>query len=124
MKKKLNIEAITNELSGGSAFFPGYRREGQGSPAEPPNSSPSPQREPEPATSSLSTRSVVRPNSRTPVRPNGRRIITRNSFEIYEDQMDSLRKRAMEEKLEGKLGSMSAMAREAIDEYLSKKAEN
>jgi len=59
-----------------------------------------------------------RVNARTPVRPTAKRIITRNSFEIYEDQMDSLRKRSLEEKMEGKLGSMSQMVREAIDAYL------
>jgi hypothetical protein len=63
-----------------------------------------------------------RVNARTPVRPHGKRIITRNSFEIYEDQMESLRKRSFEEKIEGKLGSMSQMVREAIDAYLKHKA--
>lgn len=63
-----------------------------------------------------------RPNARTVVRSNGKRIITRNSFEIYEDQMDSLRKIAFKEKMEGKVGSMSAMAREAIDAFLKREA--
>jgi hypothetical protein len=63
-----------------------------------------------------------RANARTPVRPNGKRIITRNAFEIYEDQMDRLRKLSLEEKMNGKLGSMSAMVREAIDSYLQKKS--
>jgi hypothetical protein len=63
-----------------------------------------------------------RANARTPVRPNGKRIITRNAFEIYEDQMDRLRKISLEEKMNGKLGSMSAMVREAIDTYLQKKS--
>jgi hypothetical protein len=63
-----------------------------------------------------------RANARTPVRPNGKRIITRNAFEIYEDQMDNLRKISLEEKMNGKLGSMSAMVRDAIDSYLQKKA--
>ena len=62
-----------------------------------------------------------RANARTPVRPNGKRIITRNAFEIYEDQMDRLRKISLEEKMNGKLGNMSAMVREAIDSYLHKK---
>src|SRR5579859_8142053 len=39
-----------------------------------------------------------RASARTVVRSNGKRIITRNSFEIYEDQMDSLRKIAFKEK--------------------------
>jgi hypothetical protein len=63
-----------------------------------------------------------RVNARTPVRPNGKRIITRNSFEIYEDQMDALRKLSLQEKMEGKLGSMSQMVREAIDAYLKDKS--
>jgi hypothetical protein len=35
--------------------------------------------------------------------------------------MDSLRKLSFQEKMEGKLGSMSGMVREAIDTYLSKR---
>jgi hypothetical protein len=62
-----------------------------------------------------------RVNARTPVRPNGKRIITRNSFEIYEDQMEALRKLSFQEKMDGKLGSMSQMMREAIDDYLKKR---
>jgi hypothetical protein len=63
-----------------------------------------------------------RVNARTPVRPNGKRIITRNSFEIYEDQMDELRKLSLQEKMDGKSGSMSQMVREAIDAYLKEKS--
>jgi hypothetical protein len=61
-----------------------------------------------------------RPNGRATERANGKRIITRNSFEVYEDQMDSLRDRSYQEKRAGKIGSMSAMVREAIDSYLKK----
>ncbi len=66
--------------------------------------------------------SPERVNARTPVRPNGKRIITRNSFEIYEDQMDALRKLSLAEKMEGKLGSMSQMVRDAIDAYLKERS--
>jgi len=62
-----------------------------------------------------------RPNVPTPHRPNVRRMITRNSFEIYEDQMDDLRREAYEEKLAGGTGSMSKMVRDAIDTYLEKR---
>lgn len=63
-----------------------------------------------------------RANARTTERPNVKRIITRNSFEVYEDQMESLRKLSFQDKMEGKLGSMSAMVREAIEAYLQKRA--
>ena len=62
-----------------------------------------------------------RPNVPTPHRLNVRRIITRNSFELYEDQMDELRREAYEEKLSGGMGSMSKMVRDAIDTYLEKR---
>jgi hypothetical protein len=60
-------------------------------------------------------------NARTPERAIGKRITTRESFDIYEDQMASLRKISYLEKMEGKLGSMSAMVREALDTFLAKK---
>ena len=119
MTKKLNIMSITNELEE-SAFFPSKKT---------PSVSPTPQPvvdrqkqieiikpviEPKPQVSE-------RPNAPTDQRSNGKRIITRNSFEIYEDQMDSLRKLSYKEKMDGKLGSMSGMVREAIDKYLLKK---
>jgi hypothetical protein len=75
-----------------------------------------PQQQPERPNGRITERS----NARTPERVNGRRIITRNSFEVYEDQMDSLRDRSYQEKRAGKLGSMSAMVRAAIDAYLKK----
>ncbi len=60
-----------------------------------------------------------RSTARTGEHSNGRRIITRNSFEIYEDQMDILRELAYHEKREGKPGSMSAMVRTAIDRFIA-----
>ena len=125
MKKRLDTSVINSELSGNSAFFPNYKNSGSPTPsersekaaspdrpttAEPVNSTPAPQLVPE------------RPNVPTPVRPNGRRIITRNSFEIYEDQMETLRKLSYQDKVEGLSGSMSGMVREAIDEYLQKRS--
>jgi hypothetical protein len=66
-------------------------------------------------------RTVEQANARTPERKKGKRITTRESFDIYEDQMASLREISYLEKREGKLGSMSAMVREALDTYLAKR---
>ncbi|MFF7701404.1 hypothetical protein [Streptomyces lydicus] len=105
MSKKLDTGVITNELED-SAFFPKRA------------ASPS-------SINSLDVQAKhnlpVRPNERLPVREGSKRIITRNSFEAYEDQMDSLREIAYLEKRAGKVGSMSAMVREAIDDFLVKK---
>jgi hypothetical protein len=114
MKKQLNVDRIQSELRGGSAFFPGY----QGSPSPaPPAAAPEPQVSEEPS-ERANGRSPGWSFARTPVRQPARRIITRNSFEIYEDQMEALRRLSFQEKMDGKVGSMSAMVRAAIDTYL------
>jgi hypothetical protein len=114
MKKQLNVDRIQSELRGGSAFFPGYK--GGSSPA-PPVEGWEPQVS-ERSGAKANDRSVGRSFARTPVRDPARRIITRNSFEIYEDQMEALRRLSFQEKMAGQVGSMSAMVRAAIDAYL------
>ena len=116
MTKKLNVAAITNELAE-SAFFRRPPRE------QPEIDKPTPLPEKPIVQENQSDQDISeRVNARSPVRPNGKRIITRNSFEIYEDQMDSLRKLSLQEKMDGKIGSMSQMVREAIDAYLKEKS--
>lgn len=61
-----------------------------------------------------STTSHVTTHART------RRDKIRHPFEIYQDQLDTLRERAYHERREGKTGSMSRMVREALDSYLNK----
>ena len=53
--------------------------------------------------------------------PNARRIPTRRAFEFFEDQLVALRQLSYQEKMNGGLGSMSNMIREAVDEYLNKR---
>ncbi len=45
----------------------------------------------------------------------------RHPFDIYEDQYEALRQLSLEDRKRGGLGSMSEMAREAIDAYLKKR---
>jgi hypothetical protein len=114
MKKQLNVDRIQSELRGGSAFFPGYK--GAPSPA-PPVAASEPQLS-ERSEEKANDRSPGRSFARTPVRDPAKRIITRNSFEIYEDQMEALRRLSFQQKMAGQVGSMSAMVRAAIDTYL------
>jgi hypothetical protein len=119
MTKKLNITSITNELEG-SAFFPSKKMPSISS--TPPSIGDEP-KPPEVNMPMIEPKQQLpeRANAPTGQRPIGKRIITRNSFEIYEDQMGSLRTLSYQEKMEGKLGSMSGMVREAIDNYLQKR---
>lgn len=49
-----------------------------------------------------------------------RKIKRRHPFDIYEDQIESLKKLSLENITNGGVGSMGAMIREAIDDYLLK----
>jgi hypothetical protein len=54
--------------------------------------------------------------------PTGRREFIRRGFEWYADQLRALKKLSLEEQMEGKPGNMSQMVRDALDDYLKKRA--
>ena len=61
-------------------------------------------------------------NPGTGVPSEARRVIKRRyPFDIYEDQLSALKKLSINDKLEGGVGSVSAMIRDAIDSYLKLK---
>lgn len=109
MKKKLNTDVISSELSGRSAFFPGYKNETEKASAEGTQSTDRPTARPD-----------GEPTTRPPDRPTGRRIPVRRGFEFYEDQLVALKKRSLQEQLDGESGNMSQMVRDALDDYLKK----
>jgi hypothetical protein len=49
-----------------------------------------------------------------------RKIKSRHAFDIYEDQVETLQQLSLEDRMRGGAGSMSAMVREAIDDYIAK----
>jgi hypothetical protein len=67
-------------------------------------------------------RATARPGDVPTGRPGSKRILVRRGFEWYEDQLNALKRLSIQEQLEGKQGSMSAMVREAVDDYLQKKS--
>ena len=60
-------------------------------------------------------------NRSTTVPVKKREIARRHPFDVYTDQLRTLKEFSMEEKLAGDLGSESAMVREAIDTYIEKR---
>jgi len=120
-KQRPTADRITNELAGASAFF-----KSRGTPPE--------EAKPDPVAPTLSVASESKPQPitrvvpvtppvgvtrtpRTPVRPVRRQMI-RHPFELYMDQLDSLRELAESQRRRGEPASMSRMVREAIDHYL------
>jgi hypothetical protein len=121
MSKRLNVDAIQNELAGGSAFFPSYANK---------QASDAPTEE-EPARTIPAEKTILTPVP--PVRPvspvrgkdtklTRKRVMkSRHPFDIYEDQYHTLRDLALQERMQGGVGSMSAMVREAIDALIEKR---
>jgi hypothetical protein len=115
-KKQLNIEAITNELQGASAFFPTSRETDL---TEPP---PSAQEaiKPEIIHSPITERSNEPPNDPLKQRPIIRTKI-RHTFDIYEDQLLSLKEINLNrEILFGQRVLIGDTVQEALDMFITK----
>src|SRR5437016_9560042 len=80
-----------------------------------------PSKTPTEATRTTSTGSTVVPPVRVVRDGHKRKIKTRHPFDIYEDQVEALKKFSLKDRMRGGIGSQSAMVREAIDDYISKK---
>ena len=59
---------------------------------------------------------------RPPDRATGDYELIRRGFDWYAYQLRTLKKLSLKEQMEGKPGSMSAMVREALDDYFKKRA--
>jgi hypothetical protein len=62
---------------------------------------------------------TVAPRLKTDKSPISRDFIKR-TFDIYTDQLEFLRKLALQDRLNGSDGSMNAMVREALDQWIEK----
>jgi len=68
----------------------------------------------------LSDHKGVRAETRPTARPR-KRVTLRYAFEFYRDQIEIFRRLSLQTKLEGDDLSMSEMAREAFDDYITRK---
>ena len=50
-----------------------------------------------------------------------RQMKQRHPFDIYNDQYEDLKQLALEDRMRGGAGSMSAMVREALDDFITKR---
>ncbi len=112
MKKKIDTDALASELRNHSAFFRRPTPQPEPAQEQPQAAPPVPPTQPEQAQSPQPA--TVHPYGRTPVRR-----LTRVPFELFQDQLDRLRKISLDAKVRGEKGSMSEMVRQAIDRYLA-----
>jgi hypothetical protein len=119
----LELDDLTNNLKqssgqGISAFFP---------------SQPPPQEEKKPGIQEVQDKEDkqqdvwypipdgVSPTHYPSETPQKREIKRRQPFDVYHDQVDLLKKLSLRDQMNGELGTMSRMVREALDEYLKDK---
>jgi hypothetical protein len=117
MKKRLNTEGITNELTGASLFFTRQNRAPQNPVADPPLPEEPVRQEGQEKAEQHNGTSHPTPHTEVNKRP----VKPRHGFDIYWDQYEALVKWSNEEKLQGGTGSMSRMVREALDDYIAKR---
>ena len=115
MSKKFNVNDIVeerkNELDNSALF----QVKSPPAPAQDAASTTPPAREQEEA--HATTPSPLA--SDTP--PSLKRSFVRRTFDFYEEQIAYLKQESLREQLEGKEGSMNAMVREAIDDWIKKR---
>ena|ERR671914_2809874 len=117
MKKQLNTEGITNELAGASLFFSRQKRTPQNSLSGTPLLEQPVKQQEQGKKDKQNSIPHTAPHSDANKRP----VKPRHGFDIYWDQYEALVKWSNEEKLQGGTGSMSRMAREALDDYIAKR---
>jgi hypothetical protein len=110
MTKKLNVDAISQELAG-SVFFPSKKPT---PPTLPDNKEENPPTDNQPVPPVRD----VRPVPLVPPVPLKRVMKQRWPVDVYQDQYESLKALASEERKQGGPGSMSAMVREALDKLI------
>lgn len=120
MKKKLNTHGVRNELAESVFFRPRQQPEEEikREVFTPPSETVVNQEAKHPVPLVPPVRDVL------PVPPTKRVMKQRHPFDIYQDQYDTLKQLADEERRNGGIGSMSAMVREALDKLIAEKTKH
>ncbi len=61
------------------------------------------------------------PTPKQPVQEVSKKTFIRRTFDFYEEQIIYLKQESLREQLAGKEGSMNAMVREALDDWIKKR---
>ena len=120
MSKKFNVNTIVNERRNELDSSPLFQTQTSRTPTQDEASSILPEREQEDTHAQLPSplpESQVSQSATPPVK----RSFVRRTFDFYEEQISYLKQESLREQLEGKEGSMNAMVREAINEWIAKR---
>lgn len=125
MKKHLNSQAMENELKGGSVFFqPRAQSHPESQPSPLPSQANHPVNQPDRTNEATMAHTNERANVRTAIGtvelPVRKRRKIRHSFDIFEDQLLSLREIQLNrEKTTGERQLMGGIVQQALDAFIS-----
>jgi hypothetical protein len=119
MSKKFNVNTIVNERRNELDSSPLFQTPSTPAPAPASSRTPLPDSEQEAHAQLPSPLTSVKPTQSAPSPL--KRSFVRRTFDFYEEQIAYLKQESLREQLEGKEGSMNAMVREAIDEWITKR---
>jgi hypothetical protein len=120
MSKKFNVNTIVNERRNELDSSPLFQTQPPPVPAQDVASATLPKKEPEDTRTQLPSplpENQVSQSATPPVK----RSFVRRTFDFYEEQIAYLKQESLREQLEGKEGSMNAMVREAINDWIAKR---
>ena len=123
MSKKFNVNEIVSERKNELDNSPLFQTQSPSAPAPDASSTTLPNSEQEDAHTRLPSplpESQVPQSAPSPVK----RAFVRRTFDFYEEQISYLKQESLREQLEGKEGSMNAMVREAINDWIAKRTAN
>jgi hypothetical protein len=120
MSKKFNVDAIVHERKNELDNSPLFQTQSPPVPVQDASSSTIPDSKQEDTRARLPSPLLGGqvPQSAT---PSVKRSFVRRTFDFYEEQITYLKQESLREQLEGKEGSMNAMVREAIDDWITKR---
>jgi hypothetical protein len=120
MSKKFNVNDIVHERKNELDNSPLFQTPSRPAPAKPASNTTLQNSEQEDADARLpSPLDSVKP-PQAAARPLKHSFV-RRTFDFYEEQITYLKQESLKEQLEGKEGSMNAMVREAIDDWIKKR---
>jgi hypothetical protein len=119
MSKKFNVNAIVSERKNELDSSPLFQTKSPAAPTQDASSTTLPDSEQDDA---RKPRSSPLPGGQTQfTTPSMKHAFVRRTFDFYEEQISYLKQESLREQLEGKEGSMNAMVREAIDDWIKKR---
>jgi hypothetical protein len=120
MSKKFNVNTIVSERRNELDSSPLFQTPSHPAPAQDVASSTLPERDQEDTRVQLPSPLPEIQESQSSTLP-VKRSFVRRTFDFYEEQISYLKQESLREQLEGKEGSMNAMVREAINDWIAKR---